>query len=109
MPPATTSVLTTRRKRSLSNGLGSAYATLGLRVSEARVDAIRSAAQASAAKLQEVVADPNQRIELLSSVATSAYRLLDPRRRANRLERIQLCIVSERASELQQAARRPLI
>jgi hypothetical protein len=43
---------------------------------------------------------------LLSDVAISTYRLLDPRQRTHRIERIQLCIVSERSRELVQDSRR---
>ena len=89
--------------------LGYAYATLGLRAGEARVDAIRQAAQLSAAKIHQVAQDHDELASLLSDVATSTYRLLDPRRRPRKVERIQLCILSELGWEFQQRARRPLL
>lgn len=95
-----------RKAGRLFQGLGYAFATLGLRANEARVDAIRKAAQASAVRLQEVAQDSDERIVLLSEVAVSTYRLLDPRQRTHRAERIQLCIVSERSRELVQDSRR---
>jgi|LakMenE18May11ns_1017448.scaffolds.fasta_scaffold9925735_2 hypothetical protein len=96
----------TRKPTHKSTGLGYAFATLGLRANEARVDAIRKAAQASAVRLQELAQDSDERIDLLSDVAISTYRLLDPRQRTHRIERIQLCIVSERSRELVQDSRR---
>lgn len=95
-------------RRKLSAGLGFAYATLGLRAGEARVDAIREAARISAQTIQEVTKEEEDRLVTLADVATSAYRLLDPRKRLKRIERIQLSIISERALELPQGARQPL-
>ena len=95
--------------RRLSSGLGFAYATLGLRAGEARVDAIREAAAVSASTVQDFPSVLDDRVVTLADVATSAYRLLDPRKRVRRIERIQLSIISERAMELQQRSRRPLL
>lgn len=99
----------TWRKRRLSVGLGYAYATLGLRAGEARVDAIRQAARKSASEIQVITQGQSDQIESLADVAVSAYLLLDPRKRVRRIERIQLSIPSERALELPQNARRKLL
>lgn len=93
----------------LSSGLGFAYATLGLRAGEARVDAIREAAKVSANSIQELSHEDERSIVTLADVATSTYRLLDPRKRVRKIERIQLSILSERALEMPQRARRPLV
>jgi hypothetical protein len=95
--------------RRLSRGLGYAYATLGLRAGEARVDAIRFAAHTSADQLKQAVDSQDNLVELLADVATSTYRLLDPRKRVRKMERIQLCLISEMALELQQSSKKPLI
>lgn len=91
----------------MPTGLGHAYATLGLRAREARIDAIRSAAQ-KAAQVINAVSDLD-RDQMLAEVALSTYRLLDPRKRVRQIERIQLCIFSERALELQAQSRRSLL
>jgi hypothetical protein len=95
------------RSSRLSTGLGHAYATLGLRAREARVDAIRSAAQKAAQTINQV--SGMDRDQLLAEIALCTYRLLDPRNRVRQLERIQLCILSERAADLQAQSRRPLL
>ena len=109
IPKTESQSLQTDQQPSLSTGLGFDFATLGLRAHEARVDTIRRASQATAAKLQEVVVDHDERLPLISDVVVSTYRLLDPRRRKRKIERIQLCIESERSRELQQSSRRPLL
>jgi hypothetical protein len=93
----------------LSTGLGHAYATLGLRAREARIDAIRQATLRSAQKVQEIADGDTERDELLAEVALCAYRLLDPRKRVRSIERIQLCILSERSLEMQAQSRKPLV
>ncbi|MFO0939296.1 MAG: hypothetical protein U0930_00870 [Pirellulales bacterium] len=93
----------------LSTGLGHAYATLGLRAREARVDSIRTAAQKAAREVKQIAVTSMERESLLAEVATCAYRLLDPRKRVRQIERIQLCILSEHALELQAQSRRPLL
>jgi hypothetical protein len=93
----------------LSTGLGHAYATLGLRAREARIDAIRQAAVATASKVQEFADNGNEREGLLAEVALCTYRLLDPRKRVRQIERIQLCILSERSLEMQAQSRKPLL
>jgi hypothetical protein len=93
----------------LSTGLGHAYATLGLRAREARIDAIRQAALRSAQKVQEIADGDTERDELLAEVALCTYRLLDPRKRVRSIERIQLCILSERSLEMQAQSRKPLV
>lgn len=92
----------------LSTGLGQAYATLGLRAREARVDSIRAAGKKSAQEVKLVAVTSNERESLLAEVALCTYRLLDPRKRVRQIERIQLCIISEQAAELQAQSRRPL-
>ncbi len=93
----------------LSTGLGHAYATLGLRAREARVDNIRAAAQKTARKIKEFSDSESEQENLLSEVALCTYRLLDPRKRLRQIERIQLSILSENALELQAQSRRPLL
>jgi hypothetical protein len=93
----------------MSTGLGHAYATLGLRAQEARIDAIRQAACSTAQKIQEFANDDGEREGLLAEIALCAYRLLDPRKRVRQIERVQLCILSERSLELQAQSRKPLL
>ena len=96
-------------RRRLSSGLGYAYATLGLRAGEARVDAIRRAATLSSGNLKQAVEAQINLIPMLADVATSTYRLLDPRKRVVKAERIQLCLISEGGMELQQKSRRSFL
>ncbi len=94
----------------VSSPLGYEFALLGLRARESRVDVIRAAAQRTAERIHEaVVGDPREQDQMLSELATSTYRLLDPRRRKKPLERIQLCIFSESDLEQQQSSREPLL
>lgn len=93
----------------MSTGLGHAYATLGLRAREARVDSIRTAAHKAAREVKQIAVTSMERESLLAEVALCAYRLLDPRKRVRQIERIQLCILSEHALELQAQSRRPLL
>lgn len=93
----------------LSAGLGPAYATLGLRAREARIDSIRQAAQTAAKQVRELADSDSEQECLLSEIAVCTYRLLDPRKRARQIERIQLSILSERALDLQAQSRLPLV
>ena len=73
------------------------------------MDAIREATVASAQHVIDFTGQLDEKVVTLADVATSAYRLLDPRKRMRRAERIQLSILSERAMEMQKLARRPLL
>ncbi len=96
--------------RAVARPLGFDFALLGLKAREARVEVIREAAQNMAARIQQLPDQPAvERDILLSDLATSTYRLLDPRRRRKPLERIQLSIFSETDFELQQKSREPLL
>lgn len=86
------------------------FAVLGLRSREARVEAIRDAAQRRAKSIQsasDMVADERQ--ELLCELACSTYRVLDPRKRSKLMERIQLCLIGDGDFDMQQSARAPLL
>ncbi|QDV27475.1 hypothetical protein [Aureliella helgolandensis] len=90
--------------------LGYDFALLGLNARESRVEVIREAAGRTAARIQQAFpADSKEQAELLSDLATSTYRLLDPRNRERPFERIQLCIVSEGDLELRKGSRTPLL
>lgn len=93
----------------LSVGLGHAYATLGLRAREARIDSIRLAAQKASQSVRACADDASERQRLLTEVALCTYRLLDPRRRPRQIERIQLSILSENAMEMQARSRKQLL
>lgn len=71
---------------------------LGLKRGESRVAVIRQAAQEMASLLTE--SEPGYDSEVLTKrrfeIALAAYRLLDPRRRRKRLERIHLCFPLDR-------------
>lgn len=96
--------------RAIAKSLGHDFALLGLKAQEARVDVIRQAARNTAARIQELAEqDEGQRESMLGDLATSTYRLLDPRRRHKPLERIQLSIFSESDFELQQQSRASLL
>jgi len=77
---------------------------LGLKRGESRVAIIRQAAQEMAALLTE--SEPEYDSEALTKrrfeIALAAYRLLDPRRRRKRLERIHLCFPLDREELLDQ-------
>ncbi len=92
------------------SSLGYDFALLGLRASEARVDIIRQAARQTAARIQQVACDDeDESDQLLSDLASSTYRLLDPRKRTKLRERIQLSIVDDADFDLQKGSRRPLL
>ncbi len=107
------SILTKKPQRTAitrhsARGLSGSYAALGLRVGEARVDAIRQAAFTTAKKIS-AVAESREELTLgLADVAVSAYRLLDPRKRERRIERIGLAIISELGLDQLQNSRKSL-
>ena len=95
-------------ERGLARPLGYDLALLGLSSREARVDAIRDAAQRRAKSIQgSAKLVDEQRQELLSELATSTYRVLDPRKRSKLMERVQLCLISDADYELQQQSHVP--
>lgn len=77
---------------------------LGLKRGESRVNVIRQAAQEMASLLTD--AELEYDAEVLTKrrleIALAAYRLLDPRRRTRRLERIHLSLPMERDELLDQ-------
>lgn len=77
---------------------------LGLKRGESRVNVIRQAAQEMASLLTE--SEPEYDSEVLTKrrfeIALAAYRLLDPRRRRKRLERIHLCFPLDREELIDQ-------
>lgn len=102
--------ITSTRSRPRSNSLGYDFALLGLKVSESRVSVIRRAASRTAARIQKVTySDSIEADQMLSDLASSTYRLLDPRRRAKPHERIQLSIIDDSDFELQKGSRAPLV
>lgn len=93
-----------------NDDLNDDYRRLGIRRDECRQVIIRNAATRLAAPLASIVQhDPRDQsvTSTLSAVATSTYRLLDPRRRANAIERalvgrvsaLELLESTERARE----------
>jgi len=90
------------------SSLGYDFALLGLRGREARVDVIRGAASKIAARIPESL-DDSARVEMLSELAASTYRLLDPRRRKRSLERVQLSMCTENDPALATVALKPLV
>ncbi len=98
-----------RSRRAVSRALGYDFALLGLPAREARVQVIRDAARLTAALIHEAAIDEHDQQVMLSDLAASTYRLLDPRRRARMLERIQLSIFSEEDLQAQQGSRESII
>ncbi len=93
-----------------NKSLGFDFALLGLKASEARVEIIRQAACDTAARIQHITgSDEDESKLMLSNLASSTYRLLDPRRRQKSGERIQLSIVGDTDFEQQKGSRIPLI
>jgi hypothetical protein len=80
------------------------FRILGLKRGESRVAVIRQAAQEMASLLTEK--EPVYDFEVFTKrrfeIALAAYRLLDPRRRRKRLERIHLCFPLDREELLDQ-------
>lgn len=91
-----------------ANPLGYDFALLGLRANESRVSVIRRAAAQTALRIHEAEVDAQEQAAMLSHVAVSTYRLLDPRRREESLERVRLCVLSEDDFDLQRHSRLPL-
>ena len=86
------------------------FAVLGLNTRESRVDAIRAAAHRRAGRIHAAPELPSgERQELLSELAVSTYRVLDPRRRPKLMERIQLALISDLDYERQQVSHSPLL
>lgn len=85
-------------------GLGAEFALLGLRGREARTGVIRHAARKVATQISAAEVRPAVKQAMLGELATSTYRLLDPRRRTRAVERIHLCVFSEVDLELQKQA-----
>ena len=103
---ASTTVGQSRTNRS---SLGYDFALLGLKVSESRVGIIRQAASRTAARIQRIASDDGgEADQMLSDLASSTYRLLDPRRRTKSRERIQLSIIDDNDFDLQKGSRAPL-
>jgi hypothetical protein len=80
------------------------YRTLGLRPREARLEVIRSAVSTAASHLREEQEQGEQAgdeagDQQLAAVALAGYRLLDPRRRTNLVERIHLLVATEEEAE----------
>lgn len=101
---------TSQRVPSSHPSLGYDFALLGLKAREARVEIIRRAAKRTAARIVSNFAeDRNELDAMLTDLAASTYRLLDPRRRNKPMERVQLCIYSESDLDLQRGASRPLV
>lgn len=96
-------------ERTALRSLGYDFALLGLPARESRVDVIRKAASRTAARIHDAAVDAHDQESMLSDLAASTYRLLDPRKRSHMLERIQLCIFSEDDLELQKQARSRLL
>ncbi len=94
------------KSRALS--LGYDFALLGLKGREARVDVIRTAAERTASKIPASL-EVSERVEMLTELAASTYRLLDPRRRQRPMERILLGLGAEIDPVLATVSRRPLV
>ncbi len=72
------------------------YKRLGLNVAESRLEVIRAATRRQARRAYEGAATSEGVEVQLSSIALTAYRLLDPRRRLRMSERVQLCYPLDR-------------
>ena len=95
-------------KSRAQTSLGYDFALLGLKGREARVDVIRGAAARIASRIPDSLEDAD-RVEMLSELAASTYRLLDPRRRKRPLERVQLSMLTENEPSLATVGRKPLV
>lgn len=106
---ATAELPSSEAPRTQVRSLGYDFAMLGLRARESRVEVIREAASTTAYRIQRASLEASaDRETLLSDLATSTYRLLDPRKRGKLMERVQLSIFSESDFERQQLSREPL-
>ena len=86
--------------------LGYDFALLGLAAREARVAVIRRAASRTAQHIQQAASSAEEREAMLANLTASTYRLLDPRKRQRRMERVQLCVLGESDLELQLGSRK---
>lgn len=94
--------------KSQAHSLGYDFALLGLKGREARVDVIRFAAEQTASKIPETL-EASERVQMLTELAASTYRLLDPRRRRRPMERVLLGLGAETDPVLATVSRRPLV
>ena len=94
--------------KSRAGSLGYDFALLGLKGREARVDVIRVAAERTASKIPDTL-EGAERVEMLAELASSTYRLLDPRRRTRSMERVQLSMASENDPLPVTVDRQPLV
>ena len=94
--------------KSRPQSLGYDFALLGLKGREARVDVIRIAAERTASKIPATL-ETAERVEMLTELAASTYRLLDPRRRVRPLERVLLSMGTENDPLLATVGRQPLV
>jgi len=92
-----------------ASSLGYDFALLGLKNRESRVEVIRNAASKTAEKIQALPENTTSKDRMLSDLAVSTYRLLDPRKRNRSFERIQLCVYGEGDLELQKSSRTPIL
>ncbi|MEC8555601.1 MAG: hypothetical protein VXZ82_11400 [Planctomycetota bacterium] len=98
-----------KKPKLIADSLGYDFAVLGLKAHESRIHVIRKAAIETAHRIQDESDCESEQGEMLSQLAASTYRLLDPRRRPSTSERVQLCLHSEEDLELQKQSRRTLI
>ena len=98
-----------KKPKLIADSLGYDFAVLGLKAHESRIHVIRKAAIETAHRIQDESDCENEQGEMLSQLAASTYRLLDPRRRPSTSDRVQLCLHSEEDLELQKQSRRTLI
>ena len=94
--------------KSQAQSLGYDFALLGLKGREARVDVIRIAAERTASKIPDTL-EVLERVEMLTELAASTYRLLDPRRRKRPMERVLLSLGAENDPVLATVSRQPLV
>lgn len=94
--------------KSRAQALGYDFALLGLKGREARVDVIRIAAERTASRIPDTL-EATERVEMLTELAASTYRLLDPRRRHRPMERVLLSLGAENDPVLATVARNPLV
>jgi hypothetical protein len=110
MTASTRQTTANRKRRVYPGALGYDFAALGLQACESSVEKIRQAAMRKAAHIHQADAVNDSQVDsMLAELASSTYRLLDPRRRMRAMERIQLSIYSESDLELQSGSREPLI
>ena len=86
------------------NSLGYDFALLGLAARECRVNTIRKAARQTAKRIHNTSSAGEHHL-MLSHLAISTYRLLDPRRRNHNVERIYLSLVTDEDWDRQRLSR----